>query len=210
MSVSVWQQTLGEFVGGVGSAKPTPGGGAVSALSACLAAALLKMVLEIAAKDGASDDTRMAIVQAEMTQLRRCVDEDIDAFNSFLNARKMPKDTEPERLQRQELLTETLMRCAEGPSAAARSALRLVPIAQELVELAPAKVLSDVGVALAQLDSSLVGLLVNLNINLKGTDSEPAFSAMRAERDRLAGEIDSAHHDLLSAVSLVSRKIAQL
>jgi formiminotetrahydrofolate cyclodeaminase len=209
MSDSVWQETLGTFVEQVGSAKPTPGGGAVAALSACFAAALLQMVLEIAAKGGVNGEKKLAVVQAEMKVLRRCVDEDIEVFNSFLDARKMPKVTETEKLRRQKFLTGTLSRCAEVPSVAARSALRLVPVAQELVEQAPAKVLSDVGVALSQLDSSLLGLLLNVDINLEGTASDSAFSAMRADRDRLASEIVSARQSLAIAIDQVTKKIRE-
>lgn len=55
---SVWHETLGNFTDRVASRKPTPGGGAVAALSACFGAALLEMALEIAAKGGYRRDRR--------------------------------------------------------------------------------------------------------------------------------------------------------
>jgi len=65
-----------------------PGGGAVAALSACLAGALLKMLLELTAKDGSNIDDKMAIVETALKQLQNCVEEDIQAFDSFLAARE--------------------------------------------------------------------------------------------------------------------------
>jgi formiminotetrahydrofolate cyclodeaminase len=209
MLSSVWEETLSEFVEAVGSAKPTPGGGAVAALSACFAASLLNMVLEIAAKRGLDIADRLAVVEAQLKQLQRCVDHDIKAFDSFLAARKLPKITELEKLEREKLLNEALGQCVEVPLTASQVALQLVSIAKGLVELAPEKVMSDLGVALAQLDSGLLGLFFNVNINLQGTALDPAFATLRAERDCLATEIASARQELGTAIDQVARKIAR-
>ncbi|MGD0963309.1 MAG: cyclodeaminase/cyclohydrolase family protein [Candidatus Acidiferrales bacterium] len=209
MSGSVWQETLDEFVAQLGSAKPTPGGGAVAALSACLAASLLEMVLQITARAHPSAEARLAVVQTQLIELRRSVDQDIESFNRFLDARRMPQLTEVEQTRRKDLQRSALQRCTEVPLAAAQSALKLVPIARDLVGLAPAKVLSDVGVALAQLDSGLLGLLLNVNINLQGTASDPAFQQMHAQRDGLAGEVVSARQELATAIDLITRKITE-
>ena len=209
MSNSIWQETLSDFVENVASSKPVPGGGAVAALSACLAGALLKMLLELTAKDGSNIDDKMAIVETALKQLQNCVEEDIQAFDSFLAARRMPKLTELEKQRRQELLTQSLQRCTEVPLNAVRAALSLVPIAQDLVSLTPDKAISDFGAALSQLDSGLVGLFFTVNINLRGTASDPAFAAVRAERDHLASEFASARQDLAIAIDQVAQRIGQ-
>jgi len=209
VSNSIWQETLSDFVENVASSKPVPGGGAVAALSACLAGALLKMLLELTAKDGSNIDDKMAIVETALKQLQNCVEEDIQAFDSFLAARRMPKLTELEKQRRQELLTQSLQRCTEVPLNAVRAALSLVPIAQDLVSLTPDKAISDFGAALSQLDSGLVGLFFTVNINLRGTASDPAFAAVRAERDHLASEFASARQDLAIAIDQVAQRIGQ-
>jgi methenyltetrahydrofolate cyclohydrolase len=209
VSNSIWQATLSEFVENVASSKPVPGGGAVAALSACLAAALLKMLLELTAKDGLNVEPKVAIVETAMKQLQNSVADDIAAFNSFLAARRMPKLTESEKLRRKELLTQSLQYCTEVPLNAVRAALSLVAIAQDLVSLTPEKAISDFGAALSQLDSGLVGLFFTVNLNLRGTASDPPFAAVRAERDRLASEIASAHLALAIAIDQVAQRIGQ-
>ncbi len=209
MSNSIWQETLSEFVENVASSKPVPGGGAVAALSACLSAALLKMLLELTAKGGLNVDPQMAIVEAAMKKLQNSVADDIAAFNSFLAARRMPKLSEAEKLRRQELLTESLQRCTEVPLNAVRAALGLVPIAQDLVSLTPDKAISDFGAALSQLDSGLVGLIFTVNLNLRGTASDPSFAAARAERDHLASEVASARQALAIVIGQVAQRIGQ-
>jgi formiminotetrahydrofolate cyclodeaminase len=209
MPGSIWQETIGEFVEKVASSKPVPAGGAVAALSACLAASLLKMLLEIAAKGGAKVDHQVVIVKTGLKELQNCVAEDIKAFDSFLAARRMPQLTELEKLHRQELLTQALQRCTEVPLTAAQAIVRLVPIAKDLVGLVPDKVLSDLGVALSEFDCGLVGLSFTVNINLRGTASDPAFATVRAEQDQLASAIACARQDLAAAIHQVAQKIGQ-
>jgi methenyltetrahydrofolate cyclohydrolase len=207
MATSVWQESIGEFASRVASPKPAPGGGAVAALSACLAASLLKMVAEIASKGGATVGEMLVIVRTELETLQRCVDQDIEAFNSFLAARKMPRITELEKTSRGELTNEALKRCAEVPLAASRAALKLVPMAKNLLEVAPAKVLSDLGVALSLMDSSLVGLQFNVNINLQGTASDPLFGPLRKDNETLTADIASARQALAAMISGVADRI---
>ena len=209
MSSPIWQRTLGEFVDNVASSKPVPGGGAVAALSACLAAALFKMLLELIVKDGANVSHKMATVEKAMKLLQNSVGEDITAFNSFLAARRMSKLSESERSSRSEAISSSLIYCTEVPLNALRAALSLVPIAQELASRTPEKAISDCGAALAQLDGGIVGLLFTVDINLRGTASDPAFAKLREERDRLACEIASARRDLAIALDQVARRIGQ-
>ena len=209
IATSVWQESIGEFMCRVASPKPTPGGGAVAALSACFAASLLEMVAEIASKSGANVGEMLMIVHTEFDTLQRCVDQDIEAFNSFLAARKMPRLTELEKTRRGELTDEALKRCAEVPLAASQAALKLVPIAKNLLEVAPVKVLSDLGVAFSLLDSSLVGLQFNVNINLQGTASDPAFGILRTKCEPLTADIASARQDLAAIISRVADRIGQ-
>jgi len=48
-----------------------------------------------------------------------------------------------------------------------------------------------------------------VNINLRGTASDPAFAAVRAERDHLASEFASARQDLAIAIDQVAQRIGQ-
>ena len=206
-SVSVWDETLAAFIDELASAQPTPGGGAVAALSACQSAALLKMVIEISAKDGLRIEVQLSNIETQLEELRHCVEEDIEAFNSFLSARKQSAVTEADRKRREEAIASALKRCTSAPIAAARAALKLVPVAANLCDMIPARVLSDLGVALLQLGSGLAGLQFNVDINLKGTEHDPSFAALRSEGDALALEIASAQRDLSSAIRRVAEKI---
>jgi formiminotetrahydrofolate cyclodeaminase len=206
---SVWSEPLGDFVENIASARPTPGGGAVAAFSACLAASLLRMVLDIAAKNGSNHGDMPVVVQAYLEELQRCVDSDVEAFDSFVAARKMSAVPEADQSRRQELLAKTLRQCVVVPLNTARLALKLVPIALHISEVGPDKIKSDAGVALLQLDCSLVGLLFNVDINLHGVASDSTFNSLREERDLLAGDITAARRDLSQAIRLVAKNIKE-
>lgn len=206
-SVSVWDETLAAFIDRLASAQPAPGGGAVAALSVCQSAALLKMVIEISAKVGSRVEVQLRSIDTQLEELRHCVEEDIEAFNSFLLARKMSAITEADSKRREEAIASALKRCTSAPLTAARAALKLVPVAANLCDMIPARVLSDLGVALLQLGGGLAGLQFNVDINLKGTEHDPSFAALRSEGEALALEIVSAQKDLSYAIRRVAEKI---
>jgi len=208
-SVSVWSEPLGTFVESIASARPTPGCGAIAAFSACLAASLLKMVLDIGAKNGSNNGDTPVVVQAYLKELQRCVDGDIEAFDSFLAARKMSGVTEPDQPRSVELLEETLRQCVEVPLNGARLTLKLVPIALHLSEVSPDKIKSDAGVALLLLECSLTGLLFNVDINLQGVASNSTFDSLREQRGLLADEITVARRDLSKAIHRVVGDMAE-
>jgi glutamate formiminotransferase/formiminotetrahydrofolate cyclodeaminase len=208
-ATSIWGATLIEFVDNVASLKPVPGGGAVAALSGCLGASLLKMLLLMREKEGAKEEGQLALAENARAELQRCAEEDIQAFHSFMGARRMPKGTEPERSARSEAIAAALRRCTEVPLSALRASLGLVPIAQHLMRVVPDKAISDFGAALAQIESALVGLFFTVNINLRDTASDPSFATLRAERDRLAGQMGSARGELADLLAQVTKTIGQ-
>ena len=189
--------------------KTCSGRWAVAALSACLAASLLKMVLEIMAKDGSDVAGKLAAVETARKQLQNFVEEDISAFNSFLAARRLPQITEMEKVRRLELITQALQRCTEVPLRAAQTAASLVPILKGMVGLAPEKALSDFGVALAELDCGFVGLSFTVNINLRGTAADANFVSLRAQWKELTSEVANARQALAVAIEHVNQKIGQ-
>lgn len=104
------QHSLKSFVEATASPTPIPGGGSVSALAGALSAALSAMVARLSiGKKGYED------VQDEMTalfsslkplqeKLIKGVDRDCMAYDAFLAATKLPKNTEKQQEKRQKAL----------------------------------------------------------------------------------------------------------
>src|ERR1700688_3135729 len=91
-------ETLAELRGKVGGTEPVPAGVSISAVTASLALALLAKVLDITGKrkDFSGDRTRLDSLiesaRAESTRLTQLADEDVRAFNQYLECVREDKD----------------------------------------------------------------------------------------------------------------------
>lgn len=92
--MSIKEQTVKEFLEEVASSKPTPGGGAVAAVTAGMAASLVEMVcsLTIGRKAYVVVEGRMREISWRMKEIREelldAADADCDAFQKVMEAYK--------------------------------------------------------------------------------------------------------------------------
>jgi formiminotetrahydrofolate cyclodeaminase len=159
---SLWGKSLLAFRNRVAADTPTPGGGAVAAVTATLAAALLRMVCAIGNKRKADSGMNAAVAQITVCEekLARYADEDIRAFDRYIAARKVHNISSTAEIQR------CLLACTEVPLAAAEEVAKLNAYATEVALQAPEFLSSDVSTAQSLLEASHRGLLANVTINL--------------------------------------------
>ncbi|MDU6914318.1 MAG: cyclodeaminase/cyclohydrolase family protein [Veillonella sp.] len=100
------EQRVIDFVAATASKEPTPGGGAIAALTAATGAALAEMVanLTFGKKGYEAVQTEMEELQAKAEAIRKRMLElsqaDADVFNIFMNALGLPKNTDEEKAAR--------------------------------------------------------------------------------------------------------------
>ena len=98
--------TVDDYLATLASKSPTPGGGAVGAVSAATAAGLISMVARLTVgKPGFEDleDRMQAMIEsgdAARAEFLELADRDAHAFDSVMVAFKMPKDTDEEKAAR--------------------------------------------------------------------------------------------------------------
>ena len=117
--------TLRDYSDVLASSEPAPGGGSTAALSGVLGAALTMMVvnLSVGKKNYESLDEKIKSefikeaenVKALQKELSGLVDEDTKAFNKFMEAVKLPKDTEEQKQLRAGKMQEAFCRRAQAP-----------------------------------------------------------------------------------------------
>lgn len=180
---SVRDLTLQQFEDRIADDSPTPGGGALAAVTVSFAAALLQMCLAITEKK--QPGPAVAKLKEGTTELlallRGTADEDIAAFDSYIAALKLPKSDEDEKIARAAAKQSALLEAARVPLEAAGRTMDLAELgiaaAGEVVPI----VLSDLGTALELLHASARSLLLNVETNLRGLktvddeDAEPLF-----------------------------------
>ncbi|MBU1320112.1 MAG: glutamate formimidoyltransferase [candidate division Zixibacteria bacterium] len=199
-----------DFVESVASSSPAPGGGSVSACAGTLAAALSGMVCRLTLGKKKYQD-----VQDEMSEtlkraddlkmeLYKLIQEDADAFDAVMAARKLPKDTDKQKEARLEAIQKATIIAAEVPLKVMKTSLEVMAVAQVAAEKGNVNSVSDAGCAALNARSAVLGAFLNVKINLPGIDDEAVRKRLETEADRIRNE---AERTAQSVYDLVLSKI---
>jgi methenyltetrahydrofolate cyclohydrolase len=160
-------QELCETVAGQTSA---PGGGSVAAIVTAFAASLTAMAARFATEQW--EDAPGAVAQAEALRARvlPLAEEDARAYESFLLARRMSKDFDPQ--VRDAAIGEALSRAADVPLAIAEAALDVASLAAELVERGNPNIRGDAATAVLLSEAAVraTANLVEINLGTREGD----------------------------------------
>src|SRR5918998_12911 len=161
---------MSDWLGHPGESSPAPWGGAGGAVGAAAPGGLLEMVANYTTgKKWADREEAMKAIVTEAAELRarsaQLAVDDAAAFGAVGEAYGLPKATDEEKAARSAAIQEATLGAAEPPVQVGRVAMRIVTIADEMVEPANPNVLSDVGVAAATARAALSGSITNITVN---------------------------------------------
>lgn len=199
-----------EFVDEVSRAKPSPGGGSAAALGGSMGGALTAMVASICATKAGYDEhyeTLCSIAehaQEVKDELVRAVDEDTRAFDSVIEAMRMPKDTEAERRERAEAMAEGYKEATRVPLATVRACRDALRVCDEMAPLTDPQMVSDIGTGALLANAAARSAAYNVRINLPHTGDE-GFS--EETRETLAGLLEECDELARSVDAEVRRQI---
>ena len=204
--------TLRDYSDVLASSEPAPGGGSTAALSGVLGAALTMMVvnLSVGKKNYESLNEKIKAkfmeeaenVKALQKELSGLVDEDTKAFNKFMEAVKLPKDTEEQNQLRAEKMQEASLYALQVPMKTAECCFRLLENQGNIARYGNRNAVSDVGVGALMSLSGLEGAILNVNINLSGISDEAVRSEAYDKCRRLSVEGRKLHSEILDIVNL--------
>jgi glutamate formiminotransferase/formiminotetrahydrofolate cyclodeaminase len=100
-------------------------------------------------------------------ELSQLIDQDALAFNSYVDARKLPGKTESEKLKREEMISKGLLQCVQVPFQVITKAYSLWPYMKELAPIFNIETKSDLLVSVKCLETGIYGAYANVLINLK-------------------------------------------
>lgn len=204
--MSVW-----EFAEVTASPAPAPGGGSVSALAGAFAAALAEMVAHLTAgrEQYAGAQTEMAYILDELPSVRRrllyAVDRDSRAFDRYMAALALPKETEEERMARTCAMQEGLKEAALVPMEVAETVASLFPTLETVVRKGNARAVTDgmVGTMLAR--TAVLGALFNVRVNLESIRDSDFTAALSARADAAQELALSWEKRILSPIALAGK-----
>ncbi|MCL2234757.1 MAG: cyclodeaminase/cyclohydrolase family protein [Firmicutes bacterium] len=161
-----------DFIAEVASSSPAPGGGSVSALSSSLGAGLISMLANLTVgKDGyesVQDEIKKIADQSKVAadKFLKVIDEDTKAFDKYMQAIRMPKDTDEEKTVRIEAMQVAAKGATNVPLQLARDAFALIEVAKRATVIGNKNAESDGQVAVQMLRSGTLGAIYNVQINL--------------------------------------------
>jgi glutamate formiminotransferase/formiminotetrahydrofolate cyclodeaminase len=181
--------TLAGFADELSCDSPAPGGGSVAAYAGALAAGLATMVANLShpkrgfeAKLPALE--RIAVRgQVLKDRLLAAVDADTAAFDQYLAAMRMPKESAEERALHDAARIVATIATIEVPLATLEACPEIVELCLEIGEIGLQASLSDAGTGAAMARAAASGAFQNVCINLPGLADRVAAAALLARAD---------------------------
>jgi len=195
-----------EFTDEVSRESPAPGGGSIAALAGALGASLSSMVSNLTANKRGSEKIDAILNEAaEKAQeikitLLRAVDEDTRAFNSYMEARRLPGKTDEEKKIKLEAEQHGLKEAVNVPLKTARLSYEALQITETVVKLGNPNSITDVGVGAQMAYSGVLGGIYNVLINLKNIHDSEYVNEMKTTCKELKVKALDSLNTVLSAV----------
>ena len=194
--MSIYEKSLNDYLAVAASNSPTPGGGSVSAIVATNAAAMVSMVAELTkGKKGYEDHqeaaTRIAASAVELIEkLKVLTARDMEAFDLFVKAWKMPSTNDDEKKAKADANEKAAQNATNVPMDICRVCLDIMKLACELAPFGNKSAISDVGVASIVAEGAMKACMLSVDINLPGLKDRSFADTMVKERARLFAEAE--------------------
>jgi formiminotetrahydrofolate cyclodeaminase len=195
-------ETIADFLSQLADRTSAPGGGAVAALHAAQAAALIAMVARYS--DGPRNDPAVvgrirAAADGLADEALGLAEADAAAFGKVASAYKLPRDTPEEKEKRSTAIAAAVAGAARPPADLMAASARLASLTEEMLPAANRNVISDLAAAAAAITAAAVTARVNIEANLPGIRDERLKDEL-AETAALADEVTDRASRLIDAV----------
>ena len=165
---------------------PAPGGGSIAALAGSLGAALASMVANLAQGGPDAEKDAKLVALAEKAQVLKdrlmvAVDADTNAFNAFMDARRLPDATPEQKAARHEAMQAGLKVAIDVPLDTAKTSFEALELAGEAARLGKVASITDAAVGAQMAYAGVRGGIWNVVINLKDITDAAYVSDMQRE-----------------------------
>ncbi|MBZ0200623.1 MAG: glutamate formimidoyltransferase [Ignavibacteriaceae bacterium] len=200
------EMKLTDFICEVSRESPTPGGGSIAALAGALGASLSSMVSNLTAnKRGSEDIDDILNEAAEKCQgikfnLVKAIDDDTNAFNAYMNARRLPNKTPEEKAARNNEMQAGLKTAVYVPMNTALQSLKAIEIACTVAKYSNPSSITDVGVGAQSAFTGVIGGIFNVLINSKDIEDKIFVEEMRIKCAEIKKEAQQKLEEVLKIV----------
>jgi formiminotetrahydrofolate cyclodeaminase len=200
---------LKRFLEKVAADTPTPGGGSASALAGALSGSLVAMVAGLSSKKGKTKKKGMKEIRRKALMIQKrllqAIDEDSKSFDAVIQAFRLPRDSEKERLYRVKEIQKAYKNATLTPQLVCERSIQLLEYSKKLILKGNPNAISDAGVAAFLADAALAGGLLNIGINLVAVTERNFAKKMNVSMRRWARK----RNDLMKAILMILVGIPQ-
>ena len=175
--------TIAGFLEALAAKVPAPGGGATAAVHLGQAAALVAMVARYTTGSRYAEHHALVAAVCERADRLRAnalqlVDDDMAAFSGVISAYQLPKSTASEAQARSAAIAAAAIRAADVPAVVADGAAEVIDLAEQLLPVGNANVISDVAAAADAARAAATTARVNVEINLSSISDAAARESL--------------------------------
>ena len=204
------EMKLTDFVDEVSRESPAPGGGSIAALAGSLGASLASMVSNLTANIRGSEEVDEFLnstserCQEVKYRLVKAIDDDTNAFNAYMEARRLPNNTDGEKKLRNDAMQNGLKQAVDVPLETAKLSLEAIKLCKPVAEHGNQNSITDVGVGANIAYTGVIGGIYNVLINLKDIQDESFVAEMRKTCKELK---ENAKNSLDEVLNIVEGKL---
>lgn len=198
---------VGQFMDKLASDAAAPGGGSAAAMAGTMGCSLISMVanLTIGKEKFKKHEEQVKEILVKSEKLRErlvsAADEDAKAFNSVMDALKMPKETDEEKAKRKEMLQQAFKGAATKPMEIGQMCVDVLGLAWELHDKSNPHALSDIGVGALMAYAGLEGAILNVEINIPSIKDEDFVEEMKEKIEQLRKEGNKVHRNIMANIT---------
>lgn len=195
------------FIDALAKGTPSPGGGSAAAHTGAAAAALVAMVarLTVGKKKYAGVEARMWEIAEQADGLRaelsKAVEDDAAAFESYLAAVRLPKDTPEQQAARAKAMEEATLRTIHVPLSVSQKAVAVLRLAVEAAQTGNVNAISDAASGAALARAALTASALNVRINCPNLSDQEAARGFVAEINALEEQANELEQQLRQALN---------
>jgi len=199
-------KSIQDFLDGLASKAPTPGGGSAAAVMGAQAAALISMVcnLTIGKPKYAEVEAEMQVLLEQSEALRETltglIKADVEVFERLMATYGLAKDSDEEKATRSEAIQAALKEATVVPLNCARACAKTIALSRIAAEKGNIGVISDAGVAVMAGYGALKSAALNVYINAGSLKDRSFADAQLAELETILDGAEVAAEEVYQIV----------
>ena len=207
---------LEDYINRVDSPSPAPGGGSVMGVVGSLACALAGMVghltvgknkfKELTEEEKNNFNKAIEKIKEIKIKLIETIDKDAESFNIFMDAMKLPKNTEEEKLIRKESISKAAIKSTETPFNILKYSYELIPLFDIILKYGNSGVITDIASAYILIYCASKGSILNININIPLIEDKNFLENIKKNSSIYIEKIENSYKEIENKLDIFRTK----